>query len=41
LVACAPDTVDAVLDVFRHEGFAQAAVIGECIAGPPRVAVRA
>jgi selenide,water dikinase len=41
LVACAPDTVDAVLDVFRHDGFAQAAVIGECVAGPPRVAVRA
>jgi selenide,water dikinase len=41
LVACAPDTVDAVLDVFRHEGFAHAAVIGECVAGPPRVAVRA
>jgi len=41
LVACAPDTVDAVLDAFRREGFAQAAVIGECVAGPPRVDVRA
>jgi selenide,water dikinase len=41
LVACAPDTVDAVLDVFRRDGFAHAAVIGECVAGPPRVDVRA
>jgi selenide,water dikinase len=41
LVACAPDAVDAVLDVFRRDGFAQAAVIGECVAGPPRLHVRA
>ena len=41
LVACAADTVDAVLDVFRRDGFAHAAVIGECVAGPPRVDVRA
>src|SRR5690606_36143808 len=29
LVSCAPDAVDAVLAVFREEGFADAAVIGE------------
>ncbi len=41
LVACAPDAVHAVLDVFHREGFAQAAEIGECVAGAPRVSVRA
>ena len=29
LVSCAPDAVDAVLAIFREEGFADAAVIGE------------
>jgi len=29
LVACAPDAVETVLDVFRSDGFGQAAVIGE------------
>ncbi len=29
LVACAPDSVDQVLDVFRRHGFGQAAVIGQ------------
>ncbi|KAF3996393.1 selenide, water dikinase SelD [Glaciimonas immobilis] len=29
LVACAPDTVDAVLALFQREGFAAAAVVGE------------
>jgi len=33
LVACAPDAVDAVLAVFRDEGFGQAAVVGELAAG--------
>jgi selenide,water dikinase len=33
LVACAPDAVDSVLDVFRREGFDQAAVIGGLAAG--------
>ncbi len=33
LVACAPSAVGAVLDVFRAEGFEQAAVIGELAAG--------
>ncbi|MBW7921157.1 MAG: selenide, water dikinase SelD [Rubellimicrobium sp.] len=28
LVACAADTVDAVLDIFRAQGFAEAAVVG-------------
>jgi hypothetical protein len=28
-----------VLAIFRSEGFGDAAVIGEIIAGPPRVAV--
>jgi selenide,water dikinase len=40
LAACAPDAVDAVLDVFRGEGFADAAVIGRFVAGTPRVVVR-
>jgi selenide,water dikinase len=39
LVACARDAVGQVLDVFHAEGFAQAAVIGEIVAGPPHVAV--
>lgn len=33
LVACAPDSVDQVLDLFHKDGFAQAAVIGEMIQG--------
>ena len=40
LVACAPESVDAVLRIFRDEGFAQARVIGECRAGSPHVGVR-
>jgi selenide,water dikinase len=40
LIACAPEAVDAVLAVFRTEGFADAAVIGNIEAGPPRIAVR-
>ena len=40
LVSCAPDAPDAVLEVFRAEGFGQAAVIGEFTAGEPRVQVR-
>jgi len=34
LVACAPHAVDAVLAVFRAEGFAEAAEIGEITDGP-------
>lgn len=33
LVACAPETVDAVLGVFRRHGFAEAAVIGQATTG--------
>ena len=32
LVACAPDTLDAVLAVFARHGFGQAAVVGEVAA---------
>ena len=41
LVACAPDSVDAVLAVFQREGFAQAAVIGAVEAGPARLDILA
>ena len=37
LVACAPSAVDAVLDVFRREGFDDAAAIGRFAAGAPAV----
>ena len=33
LVSCAPEAVDAVLEIFRKEGFVQAAVIGRVEAG--------
>jgi selenide,water dikinase len=33
LVSCAPEAVEAVLQVFRDEGFAQAAVVGRAEAG--------
>ena len=39
LVACAPDTVDSVLEVFRREGFADAVPIRRFGAGPPQVNV--
>ncbi len=39
LVACAADAVDEVLDVFRREGFEQAAAIGALDVGEPRVVV--
>ena len=39
LVACTPGTVDAVLNVFRAEGFGHAAVIGDISAGAPHVTV--
>ncbi|GAB3550250.1 selenide, water dikinase SelD [Noviherbaspirillum agri] len=41
LVSCAPDAVDDVLALFRREGFAHAAVIGEVQDGPARVDVAA
>ena len=40
LAACAPAAVDDVLAVFRAAGFGRAAVIGEIVAGEPRVEVR-
>jgi selenide,water dikinase len=40
LVSCAPEAAPAVIDTFRRHGFAQAAVIGECRAGEPRVTLR-
>jgi selenide,water dikinase len=39
LVACAPESVAAVLEIFHAEGFQQAAVIGECHAGHPGITV--
>jgi selenide,water dikinase len=39
LVACAPEAVPTALEVFEHEGFAQAAVIGEMRAGATLVTV--
>jgi selenide,water dikinase len=40
LVSCDPAAADAVLDVFRREGFAHAAVIGRVEAGAAAVRVR-
>jgi selenide,water dikinase len=39
LVACAPQACDAVLEIFRSEGFDDAAVIGEIVQGAPEVRV--
>jgi selenide,water dikinase len=39
LVACEPRACDEVLRIFRDEGFPQAAVIGEIVAGEAEVAV--
>jgi selenide,water dikinase len=39
LVACAPESVNDVLECFRREGFQRAAVIGEVEAGSPGVSV--
>jgi selenide,water dikinase len=41
LASCAPGSVEAVLQVFRAHGFAQAAVVGRVSEGPPRLAVQA
>jgi selenide,water dikinase len=41
LVSCDPGSVDEVLALFRREGFAHAAVIGEMAAGAARVEVGA
>ncbi len=39
LVACAPEIAERVLDVFRAQGFKQAAVIGKLAAGTPGIRV--
>jgi selenide,water dikinase len=39
LVSCAPEAVGQVLETFRADGFTEAAVIGEIVAGPPGVVV--
>ena len=39
LVACAPEVANQVVEVFRKDGFSRAAVIGEMVPGPARVAV--
>lgn len=39
LVACAADAAPAVLDIFKAEGFADAAIIGRLAAGAPAVNV--
>jgi selenide,water dikinase len=39
LVACDAASTDEVMAIFRAEGFAQAAVVGEIAAGAPRVVV--
>jgi len=41
LVACQPEAIDEVLEVFRADGFAEAAVIGRLEAGPAQVRVGA
>ncbi|WP_431107465.1 selenide, water dikinase SelD [Variovorax paradoxus] len=41
LVSCAADSADAVLQVFRREGFADAAVVGRVEQGPARLRVLA
>jgi selenide,water dikinase len=39
LVACSPGACDAVLELFRTEGFGQAAIVGDVIAGAGEVTV--
>ncbi|MCY1200833.1 selenide, water dikinase SelD [Variovorax boronicumulans] len=39
LVSCAPEAAEAVLEIFRNEGFGQAAVIGRVEAGAPGLVV--
>ena len=40
LVSCAPEDVDAVLGTFARDGFDRAAIVGEIVAGAPRIVVR-
>jgi len=39
LVACAPSACNDVLEIFRSEGFGQAAIVGDVVAGEPKVRV--
>ncbi len=39
LVVCAPEATDAVLTTFRSQGFDDAAIVGEIVAGEPRVTI--
>ncbi len=39
LVACSPEACDAVLRIFRDEGFGDAAIIGSVAAGPSEVTI--
>ena len=39
MVACTPETVDDVLDLFRQQGFGYACEIGRMVAGEIRVNV--
>jgi len=39
LVACSADACEQVLEIFRKDGFTQAAVIGEIVSGDPRVEI--
>jgi selenide,water dikinase len=39
LVACSPSACEEVLEIFRSEGFGDAAIIGEIVAGEPQVSV--
>lgn len=41
LVSCDPSAAESVLALFRREGFAHAAVIGEMVDGPARIEVAA
>jgi selenide,water dikinase len=40
LIACAPDAVEQVLELFHKNDFQNAAVIGEIIAGPAQVHIK-
>lgn len=40
LIACAPEAVEQVLEIFHKDQFLEAAVIGEIVAGPARIKVQ-
>lgn len=40
LIACAPEAVNQVLDIFHKDQFLEAALIGEIVAGPARIVVQ-